>query len=159
MSSNMIGAAAAANRENARRADGKFGEQQHTESGTDGQLGIADEPALTGVDRTLEVAGLGFRDEFEAWAGDYADDFDWSSIQDDFNDALSQAAPDGVSWGWSDAGPWIAADTALNADEVRQQFVETIGGTDSEGVHHESTIDFEAIATKHEVSSSSGGAH
>lgn len=32
--------AAAANRENARQADGKFGEQPHPEAGTDGQLGL-----------------------------------------------------------------------------------------------------------------------
>lgn len=36
----MATAAAAANRENARRPDGKFGEQAHAEAGLDGQLDL-----------------------------------------------------------------------------------------------------------------------
>lgn len=48
-----------ANRENARRSDGKFGEQAHRETGTDGQLGLA---AADQLGETLASYGLAFED-------------------------------------------------------------------------------------------------
>ena len=96
--------------------------------------------------RDIPIVGLGFTTEFSPWAGDFVDDCDWPAIRSDYNDRLKALAPEGVLWGWSEAGPWCVADVTLDADEVRQAWVEAVGGGDWDPF-----IDFESIAARHET--------
>ena len=92
--------------------------------------------------REIQITALGFTTEMSAWAGDYANDYDWDAIRDAYNTKLAELAPEGVSWGWSESGPWCVADTTLDADDVRQAWTEIMS---------EQLIDMETIATAHEI--------
>ena len=93
--------------------------------------------------REINITSLGFTAEFSPWAGDYRDDFAWDAIRDDYNAELAALAPEGVSWGWSESGPWCTADTSVSPDDVHERWTE---------IHDEQLIDFETIARRHEHS-------
>lgn len=90
------------------------------------------------VTREIQISGLSFIDEMSPWAGDFAADFDWDAIEDEFNDELAKRAPEGISWGWR-SQPFAYATMSYEGDEVRDLFTAAI-----------EAIDFESIATKHE---------
>ena len=76
--------------------------------------------------REIPMAGGAFYDEFHYWAGDFADDFDWPRIQDEFNRRLSDMAPEPIlSWGWFDK-PYIEADIELDPEEARAMFSQAV---------------------------------
>lgn len=103
-----------------------------------------DTTALTGTEHEIRMEAVrGFTQEMSAWAGDFADDYDWVAIREDYNKALSKRAPEGVSWGWTEQGPYCYADIALDPDSVREAWAAAIapGG--------EGGIDFDRIAMRH----------
>lgn len=91
-------------------------------------------------------AALGFTAEMSAWAGDYADDFDWDAIRADYNAELDNLAPEGVTWGWPESGPYCYADVNVDPDEVRARWVEITSPESG----YEQVIDFDAIASRHD---------
>lgn len=101
--------------------------------------------------REIQITGQGFTAEFSAWADEFVDSYDWSAIREAYNAKLDALAPDGVTWGWSESGPYCHAEIALDPAVVRQQWIETVGGMDVDGIFWDSRIDFEAIATASEL--------
>lgn len=101
--------------------------------------------------REIQITGQGFTDEFSAWAGEFFDDYDWDAIRDAYNAKLDELAPDGVTWGWSESGPYCYADINLDPVAIRQEWAEAVGVMDPNGVYWDSRIDFEAIASAHEI--------
>lgn len=94
------------------------------------------------TDHELHIAtALGFTAEFTPWAGDFAADYDWDAIRDDYNDALDELAPEGVNWGWTEQGVYCYADVTADVDAVRDRWTE---------IQEEGLIDFESIAARHD---------
>lgn len=88
----------------------------------------------------IQIAGQGFDDMF-AWAtipGEDRDDlshWDMDAIRAEYNAELDNLAPEGVSWGWSEAGPYIYADVELDIDEVRDAFTAATASAEEGGIN------------------------
>ncbi|MBP8880675.1 MAG: hypothetical protein KBG77_06200 [Dermatophilaceae bacterium] len=89
--------------------------------------------------REITIVGQGFYVEMSPWADGYVADYDWTAIQADFNEQLSEREPEGVHWGWNGYGPFIYAEWDKDADELRAAFEAAF-----------EAIDFENIAKAHE---------
>lgn len=90
----------------------------------------------------IRIVEQGFTAAMSPWAAEFAEDYDWDGIRDEYNARLDELAPEGVSWGWSESGPWCYADTSVPAESVHERWAE---------IQSEQLIDFETIASHHEV--------
>ena len=101
--------------------------------------------------REIQITGQGFTAEFSAWADEFVDSYDWAAIREAYNTQLDALAPDGVTWGWSESGPYCHAEISVDPAAVRQEWIEAVGGMDTTGTWWDPSIDFEAIATANEL--------
>ena len=86
--------------------------------------------------RQVPIRGFrGFSDEMKPVFGEFAGDFDMDRIREAYNAELQNWAPDGVVWGWSEAGPWAyAEDWVADDEQVVNAFGEATDEIDLAGI-------------------------
>ena len=101
--------------------------------------------------REITIVEQGFTAAMSPWAGDYADQYDWDGIRDEYNAELTKLAPAGVTWGWTEEGAYCYAETDVDEYAVIAEWTRINGGEAEDGSHEDGIIDFERIAGHHEI--------